>query len=170
MNYNRCIFVGRLVADPEARSTQSGTSVTTFRIAVDRPQSSEARNAGSPKEADFINIVTFRNQAEFSANYLTKGKLVLIEGRLQIREYVDANNGEKRRIAEIVADTVRFMEKREDEGGYDGGNDGYDDSPASRNQGGRGNGGNGGGSRGGSRGGGNNFNAPDDDMGDPFAE
>lgn len=124
MNYNRIILVGRLTKDPDVRSTASGIPVTTFRIAVDRPQSNESRQQNAPKETDFIDIVTFRNQAEFAANYLTKGKLILCEGRLQLREYVNEADGQRRKIAEVVADTVRFMEKRGDEGG---GGDAYDD-------------------------------------------
>jgi single-strand DNA-binding protein len=194
MNYNRIILVGRLTKDPDVRSTASGIPVTTFRIAVDRPQSNESRQQNAPKETDFIDIVTFRNQAEFAANYLTKGKLILCEGRLQLREYVNEADGQRRKIAEVVADTVRFMEKRGDEGGGDAYDDGggqrggynqdrggggyernqdrgggYDRqaAPAPARSGNQG----GGQARGGSR------NAPpqnnsfdDDDMGDPFAE
>lgn len=200
MNYNRIILVGRLTKDPDVRSTASGIPVTTFRIAVDRPQSNESRQQNAPKETDFIDIVTFRNQAEFAANYLTKGKLILCEGRLQLREYVNEADGQRRKIAEVVADTVRFMEKRGDEGG--GGGDAYDDGGgygggqrAGYNQD-RGGGGyernqdRGGGyerqaapapargaNPGGSQARGGNRNAPpqnnsfeDDDMGDPFAE
>jgi single-strand DNA-binding protein len=120
MNYNRIILVGRLTKDPDVRTTASGVPVTTFRIAVDRPQSSEARQQGTPKETDFIDIVTWRNQAEYAANYLTKGKLILVEGRLQLREYVNEQDGQRRRVAEVVADNTRIMEKRQDSEGGDG--------------------------------------------------
>jgi single-strand DNA-binding protein len=192
MNYNRIILVGRLTKDPDVRSTASGIPVTTFRIAVDRPQSNESRQQNAPKETDFIDIVTFRNQAEFAANYLTKGKLILCEGRLQIREYVNEQDGQRRKVAEVVADTVRFMEKRGDtEGGdaYDegGGYGGGQRGGYNQDRGGGGyerNQDRGGGyerqaaparganppARGGSRNAPPQNDAFDDDMGDPFAE
>src|SRR5690606_29229063 len=95
---NRICLIGRLVADPQLRYSQSGTAVTNFRIAVDRPFTA--------KETDFIDCIAFRKLAEVVANNLTKGRLVGVDGRLQIREY-DAQ-GQKRRVAEVVADTVQF--------------------------------------------------------------
>ena len=120
MNYNRIILVGRLTRDPESRVTPAGVPVTTFGLAVNRPRSSQAE-PGQREEADFFNIVTFRNTAEFVANYLTKGRLVLVEGRLQVREYTN-RDGQLTKAVEVVADTVQFMEKRQegemgDEGG-----------------------------------------------------
>ncbi|MDI9438585.1 MAG: single-stranded DNA-binding protein [Limnochordia bacterium] len=106
---NRVILIGRLVADPQLRYTQTGIAVTNFTLAVDRPfvgQSGE-------READFIDIVTWRKQAEVCANHLTKGRLVAVEGRLQIRSYED-QNGIRRKAAEIVADQVRFLDRARD--------------------------------------------------------
>ena len=108
---NRVILIGRLVADPQLRYTQTGIAVTNFTLAVDRPfvgQSGE-------READFIDIVTWRKQAEVCANHLTKGRLVAIEGRLQIRSY-DDQNGVRRKAAEVVADQVRFLDRARDMG------------------------------------------------------
>jgi len=127
---NRIILIGRLTRDPEARYTPSGIPVTTFSVAVDRPQSAEARQAGQPKETDFIDIVTWRQTAEFAANYLQKGRLIAVEGKLQIRSYV-TNEGQQRKAAEVVADNVRPLDKPRDgsEGGGDadmGGGSGYE--------------------------------------------
>ena len=86
--FNRIILIGRLTRDPEAKYTPSGVPVTSFSIAVDRPQSSEARQQGREKETDFIDIVAWRQTAEFAANYLQKGRMVVVEGKLQIRSFV----------------------------------------------------------------------------------
>ena len=121
---NRIILIGRLTRDPESKVTPSGISVTTFSIAVDRPQSAEARSSGQEKQTDFIDIVTWRQLAETAANYLRKGLLVAVEGKLQIREYV-TQEGQKRKAAEVVADNFRMLERAKDgsEGGdnQDGG-------------------------------------------------
>jgi single-strand DNA-binding protein len=109
---NRIVLVGRLVADPEARYTPSGVAVTNFRIAVDRPFT----NPQGEREADFINIVTWRQTAEFAANYLTKGRLVAVDGRLQMRSYTD-RDGNRRTAAEVVADNVRPLDSKRDDGG-----------------------------------------------------
>ena len=108
---NKVILIGRLVADPTLRYTASGVAVTSFTIAVDRP----FKNEGGEKEADFIDIVTWRKQAETCANHLNKGRLVAVDGRLQIRSY-DDQNGIRRKAAEIVADQVRFLDKKSGEG------------------------------------------------------
>lgn len=105
---NKAILIGRLVADPNLRYTQSGNAVTNFTIAVDRQFSSQS----GEKETDFIDIVVWRKLAEVCANHLNKGRLVAVEGRLQIRSYDDAN-GVKRRVAEIVADQVQFLDRAE---------------------------------------------------------
>src|SRR4028118_2275497 len=107
---NRIILIGRLANDPEAKYTPSGIAVTTFRIAVDRPMSAEARQQGQEKQTDFIDIVAWRQSAEFAANYLGKGRLVAVEGRLQIREWV-AQDGQKRKSAEGVADNLKSLDK-----------------------------------------------------------
>lgn len=121
---NRVILIGRLVADPELKYTPSGIAVAQFRIAVDRPLSQEARQQGQEKQADFIDIVAWRQSAEFASQYLNKGRLVAVEGRLQIREYV-TQDGQKRKAAEIVADNLKGLDRPRDgeggEGGYAGG-------------------------------------------------
>lgn len=117
---NRVILIGRLANDPELKYTPSGIAVTTFRIAVDRPISAEARSQGQEKQADFIDIVTWRQNAEFAANYLGKGRLVAVEGKLQIREYV-TQDGQRRRAAEVVVDNLKSLDKPRDQGEQAGG-------------------------------------------------
>lgn len=118
---NRVILIGRLATDPELKYTPSGIAVTQFRLAVDRPMSSEARQSGQEKQADFISIVAWRQSAEFAANYLGKGRLVAVEGRLQVREYV-TQDGQKRRDVEVVSDNLKSLERPKDgEGGGGGG-------------------------------------------------
>ena len=106
---NRICLIGRLVADPQLRYSSSGTAVTTFRIAVDRPFT--AKNG--EKEADFIDCIAFRKLGEVVANNLAKGRLVGVDGRLQIREY--EHQGQRRRVAEVVADTVQFLDRSKEE-------------------------------------------------------
>ena len=108
---NKAILIGRLTADPNLRYTQSGNAVANFTLAVDRPFT----NQGGGKETDFIDIVTWRKLAEIVASNLEKGRLVAVEGRLQIRSY-DDQNGVRRKAAEIVADQVKFLDyRRQDE-------------------------------------------------------
>jgi single-strand DNA-binding protein len=102
---NRIVLVGRLVADPQLRFTQSGVAVANFRLAVDRP----FPNQQGERETDFIDIVTWRRLAETCANNLGKGRLVAVDGRLQIRTY-EAQDGTRRQAAEVVADTVQFLD------------------------------------------------------------
>jgi single-strand DNA-binding protein len=104
---NKAILIGRLTADPNLRYTQSGNAVANFTLAVDRPYASQ----GGEKEVDFINIVTWRKLAEIVANNLEKGRLVAVEGRLQIHSY-DDQNGVRRKAAEVVADQVKFLDYR----------------------------------------------------------
>ena len=99
---NRVILIGRLTKDPELRYTQNGTAVATFTLAVDRKFKRE--------ETDFIPIVVWAKQAENCANYLNKGSLVAIEGRIQVRTY-DNQEGQRRWVTEVVAEDVRFMGK-----------------------------------------------------------
>jgi single-strand DNA-binding protein len=105
MSYNRIILVGRLTKDPECRYIQSGKAVCSMRLAVDR---------GKDQPADFINIVAWEKLAETCVNNLAKGKQVLIEGRLQIRQY--EKDGQKREAAEVVANQIRFLERKGDSG------------------------------------------------------
>jgi single-strand DNA-binding protein len=106
---NRCVLIGRLTKDPDLRQTQSGLPVVSFTLAVDRKFSKD-----KDKETDFINIIAWRGLAENCANYLTKGKLAAVDGRLQIRQYED-KQGQKRTIAEVVADDVRFLSPKSDD-------------------------------------------------------
>ncbi|MGQ9512241.1 single-stranded DNA-binding protein [Thermodesulfitimonas sp.] len=103
---NRIILIGRLVRDPELRYTPSGTAVAGFTIAVDRPFSGRQ----GERQTDFIDIVVWQKQAEVCHRNLSKGRLVAVEGRLQIRSYED-NQGIRRKAAEVVADTVRFLDR-----------------------------------------------------------
>ncbi len=103
--YNRAILVGRLTADPQLRYTNDGKPVCNFTLAVDRP---------GTNEADFFDIVTFGNLADISSKYLYKGRLVLVEGRLQTRTY-ETQEGVKRKVWEIVARDMRMLDKRRQE-------------------------------------------------------
>ncbi|GMA57337.1 single-strand binding protein [Alicyclobacillus sacchari] len=117
---NRVILIGRLTADPELRYTNSGTAVASFTLAVDRMRSGQT----GERQTDFINIVVWQKQAEIVAQYLQKGRLAAVDGRLQIRTY-DNREGQKVRVAEVVAETVRFLDRGSDTGqstaGFGGG-------------------------------------------------
>ena len=118
---NRIILMGRLVRDPELRRTQSGTAVTSIRIAVDR----DFKSQSGEKQADFFDVVAWRATAEFVAKYFTKGRMAVVEGRLQMRDWTD-KEGNKRRSAEVVADNVYFGDsKRDGDGGSYGAPGGY---------------------------------------------
>ena len=128
---NHIVLMGRLVRDPELRQTQSGVSVVSFRIAVDRDFQSRD---GGEKQADFIDIVAWRNTAEFVSKYFTKGRMAVVSGRLQVREWTDREGG-KRYSTEVVADNVYFGDSKNSagaggqaSGGRTGGN-GYDAPP-----------------------------------------
>ncbi|MFN7161844.1 MAG: single-stranded DNA-binding protein [Fimbriimonadales bacterium] len=108
MHYNRIILVGRLTRDPELRATPDGVSVVRFTLAVDR-----GVRTGEEKLTDFFDVVAFRQLADNIANYVTKGRLVLVEGKLQTRSYTD-REGNKRKAYEIIADNVRFLERLRD--------------------------------------------------------
>ena len=99
---NRVILIGRLTRDPELRYTPNGTAVTSFTVAVNRKFKRE--------EADFIPIVVWTKLAELCANYLSKGRLVAVEGRMQVRTY-EAQDGQKRWVTEVIGDDVRFLDK-----------------------------------------------------------
>ena len=107
---NRVIIMGRLVRDPELRTTQSGIAVTSFTLAVDRDFKS--RESGE-KSTDFIDVVAWRQTAEFVCKYFAKGRMAIAEGRLQIREWKD-RDGNNRRTAEVVADNVYFGDSKRD--------------------------------------------------------
>lgn len=108
---NRIVLIGRLANDPELRYTPSGIAVTTFTIAVNKIPTSQAE-----READFIPIVAWRQSAEFAANYLKKGRLVAVDGKLQIRSWV-AQDGSRRKTAEVVADNLRSLDKPKESSG-----------------------------------------------------
>ncbi len=100
---NVVAIMGRLVADPELRTTQSGINVVSFRIACDR----NFARQGEQRQADFIDIVAWRQQAEFVSKYFQKGSLIAIEGSLQTRQYQD-KNGNNRTAVEVVANNISF--------------------------------------------------------------
>lgn len=106
---NKVILIGHLTADPELKQTQSGIAVTSFSIGVTRRF---ARNGEQPT-SDFINIVAWRQQAEFVTKYFHKGNAICIVGSLQTRNYVD-QQGNKRYVTEVVADEISFVEKKSD--------------------------------------------------------
>ena len=111
---NKIILMGRLTRDPELRRTQSGTAVTSFSLAVDR----DFKSQSGEKETDFIDVVAWRSTAEFVAKYFTKGRMAVVEGRLQIREWKD-KDGNNRRSAEVVADNIYFGDSKRDGAGSD---------------------------------------------------
>ena len=111
---NKIFLQGRLVNDPELRHTQSGVAVATFRVAVDRDF--KDRETGE-KKADFINVVAWRGTAEFVSRYFTKGRMAVIEGRLQNREYTD-RDGNRRFYTDVAADNIYFGDSKRDNDGY----------------------------------------------------
>lgn len=112
---NRIVLMGRLTRDPELRRTQSGTAVVSFSIACDRDYAAQ----GAERETDFIDIVAWRGTAEFVDKYFSKGRIIVVAGRLQIRNWQD-KEGNKRRSAEVVADNVYFGDSKRDsaDGGF----------------------------------------------------
>ena len=113
---NKIFIMGRLTRDPELRRTQSGTAVTSFTLAVDR----DFKSQSGEKETDFIDVVAWRATAEFAAKYFTKGRMAIVEGRLQIRPWTD-KDGNSRRSAEVVADNIYFGDSKRDSAGDMGG-------------------------------------------------
>lgn len=120
---NKAILVGRLTADPELRTTQSGVSVCSFSVAVDRRFS-----GGGERQTDFINCVAWRQSAEFISKYFGKGKLIGIEGSIQTRNYED-RQGNKRTAVEVVVDNASFIGSKAESGGSAGGGYGGYDAP-----------------------------------------
>ena len=107
---NKVFLQGRLVADPELRHTQQGTPVASYRLSVERDYKSKDQKG---QDTDFVNIVSWRNTAEFVSRYFAKGRMMLVEGRLQMRSYTD-KDGNKRVAAEVVTDNVHFADSRKD--------------------------------------------------------
>ena len=124
---NRIIIMGRLARDPELRHTQTGTAVASFSLAVDRDFKDKATG---DRTTDFIDVVAWRQTGEFVSRYFTKGRMAVVEGRLQIRDWTDKDGG-KRRSAEVVADNVYFGDSKRDGGDNSGYNPGYAPAPAS---------------------------------------
>ena len=107
---NRIILMGRLTRDPELLHTQAGTSVASFSLAVDRDFKDKSTGE---KGTDFIDIVAWRSSAEFVSRFFTKGRMAVVEGRLQLRDWTD-KDGNKRRTAEVLAEHVYFGDSRRD--------------------------------------------------------
>lgn len=110
MSLNRIIIQGRMVRDPELRRTQSGTPVASFTLAVDRDF--KDKQTGE-RGVDFIDVVAWRSTGEFVSRYFTKGRMAVVDGRLQMREWTD-KEGNKRRNAEVVADNIYFGDSKRD--------------------------------------------------------
>lgn len=104
---NKIILMGRLTRDPELRKTGNGTAVTSFTLAVDRDYKSQDAERGT----DFIDVVAWRGTAEFVSKYFNKGRMAVVEGRLQVRDWKD-KDGNKRRSTEVIADSVYFGDSK----------------------------------------------------------
>lgn len=105
---NRVVLIGRLTKDPELRYSPNGVAVTNFTLAIDR----KFKNAQGEKETDFIPCVMFKQLAELCANYLAKGKLASVDGRIQVRTYND-KDGQKRWVTEVIAEDVHFLSPKD---------------------------------------------------------
>ena len=122
MSLNRATIAGRLTRDPELRRTQNGTAVANFSLAVDRDFKDQSTGE---RAADFIDVVAWRQTAEFVSRYVTKGRMAVVDGRIQTRTWKD-KDGKDRKGVEVVAERVYFGDsKREDTGRNDGGRGGY---------------------------------------------
>lgn len=131
---NHIVLMGRLTRDPELRRTQAGIPVASFSLAVDRDF---GRSENGDRQTDFIDIVAWRNTAEFVSKYFSKGKMAVVSGRLQIRDWTD-KEGNKRRSAEVVADNVYFGDSRREGDSQGGGynqNNSYNQGGYSQNNG-----------------------------------
>lgn len=120
---NRICIAGRLTRDPELRHTQSGTSVASFTIACERDF--KDKQTGE-KVTDFVDVVAWRSTAEFVSRFFTKGRMAVVEGRLQVRNWTD-KEGNKRRSAEILADSIYFGASKKDDGAESDENETVDD-------------------------------------------
>lgn len=107
---NKIVIMGRLTRDPEMRQTGSGTSVTSFSLAVERDYSGRD---GGEKQTDFIDVVAWRHTAEFVDKYFAKGDMAAVSGRLQIRDWTD-KDGNKRRSAEVIVNSIYFGDSKKD--------------------------------------------------------
>ena len=104
---NKVFVMGRLARDPELRRTQNGTAVASFTLAVDR----DYKGASGERETDWIDCVAWRQSGEFVSRYFTKGRMAVVEGRLQIRDWTD-NNGNKRRSTEVMVENIYFADSK----------------------------------------------------------
>lgn len=111
MSLNKAIIMGRLTKDPELRYTQSGKPVASITLAVDRG----FKTQDGSRATDFIPVVAWDKRAELLHNYFAKGRMAIVEGRLQVRDYTD-NDGNKRKVTEIVADSIYFGDSKKDDG------------------------------------------------------
>lgn len=109
ISYNKAILVGRLTADPVISYSSNGLQIAKFTLAVDRQQ--RGKNQQGQQEVDFLRIVVFGKTAEFASNYLAKGRLIMVEGRIQVSRY-QAQDGSTRYSTDIVAENIRFMETK----------------------------------------------------------
>ena len=116
MAFNKVILIGNMVADPELKQTPTGVSVVSFTIAVQR----RFAKPDDAQQADFINIVAWRQTAEFVSRYFTKGRSILVCGAIQTRSYTDSTTGQKRYITEVVADEVEFISTNRASGDSEG--------------------------------------------------
>ena len=114
---NKIMLQGRLTRDPELRHTQSGTAVATFALAVER----DFKEQDGSRKTDFIDIVAWRGTGEFAAKYLARGRMAVVEGRFQLRDWMD-KDGNKRRQAEVVAEHLYFCDTRREDERHEGGN------------------------------------------------
>lgn len=124
---NRVALIGRLTKDPELRKTQSGTSVCSFNLAVNR----KIQQQGQP-DADFINCVAWNKTADLMAQYLHKGSLIGVEGRIQTRSY-DNQQGQRVYVTEIFTESIQFLESKNSTSGNDQPNIGYQEPQQSNN-------------------------------------
>lgn len=113
--YNKAVLMGRICNDLELKTIQSGVSVLSFRLAVDRAYQAK----GEERKADFFNIVAWRSTAEFISKYFSKGRMILVEGELQTRQYVD-KNGSTQNVVELVVNSAHFTGEPKSSGGYGG--------------------------------------------------
>lgn len=126
--YNKAILMGRICNDLELKTIPSGASVLSFRLAVDRAYQIK----GEERKADFFNIVAWRNTAEFISRYFSKGRMILVEGELQTRQYVD-KNGSTQNVVELVASNAHFTGEKAVNSGSNSGYGGYNNPPAQTN-------------------------------------
>ena len=122
---NKAILIGRLTRDPELRYTSSNRAVCQFTVAIDRPFSNQTTGQ---READFINVVVWDKTAENVGKYMTKGRLIAVEGRIQTRNY-DNNEGKRTYVTEVIASNVEFLGSANDNARTNSNNSGYEENP-----------------------------------------